>query len=319
MLFLVLCSVAFSIPSFDQWMIQFEKTEYALDAERYAIRKKVYEANVEDIKDINSQNLTWEAGVNAYTDLTWEEFKEYFHLNAPQDCSATNGRPVERSAPLPDNVYWIAKGAVTKVKNQGSCGSCWAFSTTVAVESAWQIAGNPLTELAEQQLVDCAGGPFKNHGCNGGLPSQAFQYIMWAGGQEKGSDYKYTAKDGSCKFSASKVAAKIVNEFNVTKGDESDVGLPAAVAETPTSICYQVVSDFRNYKKGVYTSTKCKNGAHDVNHAVLATGYGKDGTTPHYHVKNSWGTSFGMSGYFNIIRGKNMCGIATCSSFPQMK
>jgi len=319
MLFLVLCSVAFSIPSFDQWMVQFEKTEYALDAERYAIRKKVYEANVEDIERINSQNLTWEAGVNAYTDLTWEEFKEYFHLNAPQDCSATKGRPVERSAPLPDKVDWIAKGAVTKVKNQGSCGSCWAFSTTGAIESAWQIAGNTLTELAEQQLVDCAGGPFKNHGCNGGLPSQAFQYIMWAGGQEKSTDYKYTAKDGKCQFAKSKIAASIVNEFNVTKGDETDKGLPAAVAETPTSICYQVVSDFRNYKKGVYTSKTCKNGAHDVNHAVLATGYDVDGSTPYYHVKNSWGTSFGMSGYFNIIRGKNMCGIATCSSFPQMK
>jgi cathepsin H len=204
------------------------------------------------------------------------------------------------------------------VKNQGSCGSCWTFSTTGGLESAWAIAGNKLGMLAEQYLVDCAGG-FDNHGCNGGLPSQAFQYLMWAGGQEAESTYKYTGRDGRCAFDRSKVVATLQNEFNITEGDESDTGLPGAIVLNPVSICYQVVSDFRNYKSGVYSSKNCKSGPMDVNHAVLATGYGTEGGTPYYMVKNSWGTSFGISGYFKIIRGKNMCGLATCSSYPIIK
>lgn len=304
--------------SFDEWLIKFEKTEYALDPAKMALRRSIYEQNVKEIEEHNAQNLTWTMGVNAYTDLTWEEFKEYFHLNDPQHCSATGRKslpPPETS--LPDAVDWRKKGMVTPVKNQGSCGSCWTFSTTGAVESAWAIAGNPLISLAEQQLVDCAGG-FENHGCNGGLPSQAFQYLMWAGGQEKESDYKYTARDGSCKFDPKKVAAKISDEFNITQGDESDTGLPGAIVKNPVSICYQVASDFRNYRSGVYVSKVCKSGPMDVNHAVLAVGYDTDPSTklPYYWVKNSWGTSFGIEGYFKIVRGKNMCGLATCSSYP---
>lgn len=316
--FLAILSLALAAEiSFDEWLVKFEKTEYAFDAEKMAERRAVYEANVAEIEQHNSENHTWTMGVNAYSDLTWEEFKKYFNLDAPQECSATNPKEVNFGGQLPDSVDWTTKGMVTAVKNQGSCGSCWTFSTTGAVESAWAIAGNPLTQLAEQQLVDCAGG-FKNNGCNGGLPSQAFQYLMWAGGQEKETDYKYTARDGSCKFSAAKVLAKISNEVNITFGDESDKGLPAAVALTPTSVCYQVASDFRNYKSGVYTSKICKSGQKDVNHAVLAVGYDKDSASglPYYLVKNSWGTSFGIKGYFKIVRGKNMCGIASCSSYP---
>jgi len=303
------------VPSFDEWLVEFPKTHYQNNPEEYAYRKSVYESNVEEVQKINSKNLTWVAGTNAYSDLTWDEFKDYFNI-APQDCSATakSGRSLPHST-IPDTIDWRDKGMVTPVKNQGSCGSCWTFSTTGAVESAWAIAGNTLTNLAEQQLVDCAGG-FNNHGCNGGLPSQAFQYLMWAGGQEATADYRYTAKDGRCQFAASKIAASIKDEFNITQGDESDTGLPGAIVKGPVSICYQVVSDFRNYKSGVYQSTNCKNGPHDVNHAVLAVGYGTESGLPYYMVKNSWGTSFGLQGYFKIIRGKNMCGLATCSSFP---
>jgi len=318
---LIAVTVALAIPSFDEWRIQFEKS-YGADETLIEQRRAMYDANVKDIIDINLQNVSWTAGVNAYSDLSWKEFKAHFNLDTgldPQKCSATGaaGKSLPPSGAIPASVDWVSKGMVVGVKNQGSCGSCWTFSTTGAVESAWAIAGNPLTSLAEQQLVDCAGG-FENHGCNGGLPSQAFQYLMWTGGQEKESDYKYTARDGRCAFSASKVAVKISDEFNITAGDETDTGLPGAVAKGPVSICYQVASDFRNYKSGVYTSTICKNGPMDVNHAVLATGYDTDSASglPYYMVKNSWGTSFGIKGYFKIVRGKNMCGIATCSSYP---
>jgi len=151
---------------------------------------------------------------------------------------------------------------------------------------------------------------------NGGLPSQAFQYLMYTGGQELGSDYRYTARDGRCAFNVQKVKAKISNEFNITEKDESDTGLPGAIVGRPVSICYEVVSDFSKYKSGVYQSTRCKSGPHDVNHAVLAVGYGTESGLPYYMVKNSWGTSFGLAGYFKILRGKNMCGLATCASYP---
>lgn len=322
--FFAFVSVAFaSQPSFDEWMVKFEKTEYALDAEKLGYRRRVYEETVAEIEAHNSQNLSWTMGVNTYSDLTWAEFKAYFNLDnsgAPQKCSATgrNGKSLPAGISIPDTVDWQKKGMVTAVKNQGSCGSCWTFSTIGALESAHAISGKPLQMLAEQQLVDCAGGPFKNNGCNGGLPSQAFQYLMWAGGSELETDYKYTAKDGKCKFAASKIAATIKDEVNITVGDETDAGLPGAVAIGPVSICYQVASDFRNYKSGVYTSKICKNGPMDVNHAVLAVGYDVDASSklPYYYVKNSWGTSFGIKGYFKIVRGKNMCGIATCSSYP---
>jgi cathepsin H len=300
------------IPSFYQWIEKFNKEYSASELDE---REAIYLENVKEINRINNGNYTWVAGVNEYSALTWEEFKKHFSI-APQDCSATaaTGRSLPHSE-IPDSVDWRDKGMVTPVKNQGSCGSCWTFSTTGAVESAWAIAGNKLTSLAEQQLVDCAGG-FKNHGCNGGLPSQAFQYLMWTGGQEAETAYPYTARDGRCAFKTQSVVAKISNEFNITEGDESDTGLPGAIVKNPVSICYQVVSDFRNYKSGVYQSTHCKNGPHDVNHAVLAVGYGTESSLPYYWVKNSWGTSFGIKGYFKIIRNKNMCGLATCSSYP---
>merc|ERR1712130_179062 len=215
-----------------------------------------------------------------------------------------------------DAVDWRKEGKVTPVKNQGACGSCWTFSTTGAVESAWAIAGNKLVSLAEQQLVDCAGG-FNNFGCNGGLPSQAFQYLMWQGGQELETSYTYHAKDGTCKFDPDLVAAKIESEHNITAGDETVTGLLGAIARTPTSVCYQVDDSFRHYREGVFSSNTCKSGPMDVNHAVLAVGYDTDDQgLPYYIIKNSWGEKWGMNGYFWIIRDKNMCGISTCASFP---
>ncbi|KAL0483306.1 cathepsin H [Acrasis kona] len=170
-------------------------------------------------------------------------------------------------------------------------------------------------DLSEQQLVDCAGA-FDNHGCSGGLPSHAFEYIHYQGGLQNETTYPYEAKDGKCRFNEKNVVVRTKGSFNITRGDEE--GMLHALAEVgPVSIAYQVASDFRFYKKGIYNSVVCKSGPLDVNHAVLAVGYdtAEDGT-PYWIVKNSWGTSFGLGGYFHIVRGKNMCGLAVCSSYP---
>jgi len=237
---------------------------------------------------------------------------------APQHCSATGrGSYVPTGVdPNADSLDWRTKGVVTPVKNQGGCGSCWAFGTTGAVESMWAIKTGQLLSLAEQQLVDCA-GPFGNHGCNGGLPSQAFEYIKAAGGIMLGKDYPYTARDGRCRADASKAAAKVSGEQNITQGSETEL-FDAITNKGPVAIAFQVAGDFQSYRSGVYDSTRCKSGPMDVNHAVLAVGYGTDASSskPYWIVKNSWGTSFGIQGYFLMVRNKNMCGVATCASIP---
>lgn len=219
------------------------------------------------------------------------------------------------NGPYPDMIDWRTKGNfVTDVKNQGPCGSCWTFSTTGCLESVTAIATGKLLQLAEQQLVDCADA-FNNHGCKGGLPSQAFEYIMYNKGLMTEQDYPYTAMEGPCKFKPQQAAAFVKDVVNITRYDE--MGMVDALANyNPVSFAYEVVADFMHYKDGIYTSTKCHNTTDMVNHAVLAVGYAQENGTPYWIVKNSWGTSWGINGYFYIERGKNMCGLAACSSYP---
>jgi len=307
---LVLLGVALvQADEFTQFMQRYNK---AYSHDEFTKRRAIFYDTVAEINQINSENRGWEAGINEWSDLTWEEFKGRF-LQAPQKCSATKGNHVNTGFDDPA-VDWRNKGVVTPVKNQGSCGSCWAFSTIGSVESVWAIKTGKLLTFAEQQLVDCAGG-FKNMGCRGGLPSQAFQYIMWAGGIQDSASYPYTGRDGSCKFNKAKVVAQLTDEVNITEKAEND--LVNAITGRPVSVAYQVSSDFRSYKSGVYDSKQCRSGPMDVNHAVLAVGYNSTSAgVPYYIIKNSWGTSFGIQGYFWMVRNKNMCGVATCAAYP---
>lgn len=198
---------------------------------------------------------------------------------------------------------------------QGHCGSCWTFSTVGAMEAHYILKHSQAKNLSEQQLVDCAGA-FNNFGCNGGLPSQAFEYLHYVGGHDTETVYPYTAKDGPCTYSGAGVAqVRAVN--NITAFDE--IELQEAVGTYgPVSIAYQVSSDFRNYKEGVYDGV-CQDQPEDVNHAVVVVGYGKQ--TPggkYWTLRNSWGETFGMDGYFKMSRGKNKCGISDCASFPSV-
>jgi len=303
---------------FADYVSQYNK---AYPVEEIAQRRANFEYNLRVIEETNAQNLSYTLGVNAYSDLSWDEFKAQY-LMAPQHCSAT-GPGTHVSSGIADHadptLDWRTKGVVTPVKNQGGCGSCWAFGTTGAVESAWAISTGTLLQVAEQQLVDCAGA-FGNQGCNGGLPSQAFEYIKAAGGIMLGKDYAYTARDGRCRFDITKVAAKVTSEVNITQGSETEL-FDAITTKGPVAIAFQVAGDFQSYRSGVYDSTRCRSGPMDVNHAVLAVGYGTDAASskPYWIVKNSWGTSFGIQGYFYMVRNKNMCGIATCASYPNVK
>jgi cathepsin H len=266
---------------------------------------------------------TYELGLDGpFAYMSADEFKAKV-LMAPQDCSATENRRGyvgDDFDPLPEFFDWRDAGIISEVKNQGHCGSCWTFSSTGALEghSALHRGLWKRSLLSEQQLLDCAQA-FDNHGCNGGLPSHAFEYINYAGGLAKEFAYPYEAREAACRFDVktnkTAVGIRTMRSFNVTEGDEKSL-MHFLVRRGPVSIAYQVVDDFRLYKSGVYTSNTCKQGPQDVNHAVLLVGYGNENGVPYWLVKNSWGESWGEEGYFKIERGKNMCGLATCASFP---
>eukprot|EP00322_Chrysochromulina_rotalis_P018820 CAMPEP_0115878096 /NCGR_PEP_ID=MMETSP0287-20121206/26588_1 /TAXON_ID=412157 /ORGANISM="Chrysochromulina rotalis, Strain UIO044" /LENGTH=383 /DNA_ID=CAMNT_0003333683 /DNA_START=17 /DNA_END=1170 /DNA_ORIENTATION=- len=218
---------------------------------------------------------SWTAGLNALSDLSWEEFKSE-KLMTPQNCSATHKGSWQKKSlveELPDAIDWrdtISKTTPWPVKNQGHCGSCWTFSTVGSLEAAYIIQHSAYKNLSEQQLVDCAGA-FNNFGCNGGLPSQAFEYLHYSGGSDTETVYPYTAEDGTCKFDG-KGEVQVTAIHNITAYDEDEL-LEAVGTVGPVSIAYQVSDDFRYYESGVYDGV-CDDGPADVNHAVVAVGYG---------------------------------------------
>lgn len=218
-------------------------------------------------------------------------------------------------ADIPSTWDWRTQGVVSPVKNQGKCGSCWTFSTVGALESHYIKKYGQFKNLSEQQLVDCA-GDYDNHGCNGGLPSHAFEYIKDAGGIAEESSYPYQAVTNQCTVDKSKFSVGVVGGSVNISADESELR-QALFQYGPVSIAFQVVDGFKDYSSGVYVSSVCKNGPSDVNHAVLAVGYGTENGIDYWLIKNSWGAAWGDNGYFKMQRGVNMCGVAVCNSFPQ--
>uniref|UniRef100_A0AAY5KF08 Cathepsin H n=1 Tax=Esox lucius TaxID=8010 RepID=A0AAY5KF08_ESOLU len=302
---------------FKLWMSQFGKV---YDIDEYYHRLQIFFENKMRIEYHNKGNHKFTMGLNQFSDLTFDEFKRSFLLTEPQNCSATKGSHVSSNGPYPDSIDWRKKGNyVTDVKNQGPCGSCWTFSTTGCLESVTAIATKKLLQLSEQQLVDCAQA-FNNHGCKGGLPSQAFEYIKYNKGLMTEGDYPYTAKDGTCKFKADLAAAFVKDVINITKVSTlmSTIVLSKLEQESDVSFVYVKNCSRKCHPPFhlCYCSKVCHNTTDTVNHAVLAVGYGEDNGTPYWIVKNSWGTNWGMKGYFFIERGKNMCGLAACSSYP---
>ncbi|XVE53984.1 hypothetical protein DITRI_Ditri03aG0046400 [Diplodiscus trichospermus] len=282
--------------------------------EEMKLRFQIFKDNLDLIKSTNKKRLPYALALNQFADWTWEEFQQH-RLGAAQNCSATTkGNHPLTDVVLPESKDWREAGIVSPVKDQGSCGSCWTFSTTGALEAAYHQAFGKGISLSEQQLVDCAGA-FNNFGCNGGLPSQAFEYIKYNGGLDTEEAYPYTAKDGQCKFSSENIGVQVIDSVNITLGSEDELKHAVALVR-PVSVAFQVVTSFRFYKGGVYTSDKCGSTSMDVNHAVLAVGYGVENGIPYWLIKNSWGAEWGDNGYFKMEMGKNMCGVATCASYP---
>ncbi|XP_074579378.1 cysteine proteinase 2-like [Curcuma longa] len=285
-------------------------------AEEIRKRFAVFAENLALIRSTNRKGLPYRLGINSFADMTWEEFRAS-RLGAAQNCSATlkrNQNHQMAEVELPATKDWRESGIVSPVKDQGHCGSCWTFSTTGALEAAYKQATGKDISLSEQQLVDC-GYAFNNFGCNGGLPSQAFEYIKYNGGLDTEEAYPYKGVNGYCKFNSENVGVKVLDSVNITLGAEDELKYAVGLVR-PVSVAFQVVRDFRLYKGGVYTSKTCGKTPMDVNHAVLAVGYGVENGIPYWLIKNSWGDYWGVDGYFKMEMGKNMCGVATCASYP---
>jgi len=262
------------------------------------------------INKFNAENTDVKLAINEFADLTSYEFKTNYASGAFYE---PNARKVEKKTKtitvggLPDSVDWRNKGAVTPVKNQGQCGSCWSFSTTGVIEGFHFVNSGQLLSLSEQQIVDC--DTSTNQGCNGGWPYLAVQYAA-QNGLELESDYPYTAVDGTCNYNQGK-AQKVNNGYAFVTAKSTDQ-LKSALVNSPVSVLIEADQQvFQFYSSGVI---KAGCGA-NLDHAVLAVGYQKVGVIEAFIVKNSWGTSWGDDGYVYIWsdqaenQGQGVCGI----------
>ncbi|KAL6070892.1 Cysteine proteinase [Balamuthia mandrillaris] len=307
---------ALTMTLFKNFMAEYQK-EYPTEEERL-YRLSVFKSNLEVAKEQARLNPAASFGVTKFSDLTIQEFEQFYlmpNLAAiPREEVLLEEEELEDVAALPTSFDWKDKGAVTAVKNQGQCGSCWAFSATEEIESMWFLAGNPLPLLSEQQVVDC--DP-TSYGCSGGWPYSAYEYVIQAGGIEGESDYPYTAQDGQCSFQKSKVISKLVKWYSSTNNRNETQMQVVLQQKGPLSVCV-AASTWATYRSGVLTS--CDNG---INHCVQATGFqnmvGNDGNTyPVWNIRNSWGTGWGMDGYIYLERNKDMCALADESTYPQV-
>jgi len=289
---------------FTRFVSQYNK-EY--NTNQFFAKYNTFKANLNTVIAHNAKGLSYTMAMNEFGDLTFEEFSSKLGLKAVKRDFARSLNTANLSS-NGETKDWREDGAVNGVKNQGQCGSCWAFSAVAAIEGANAIQNGKLYDLSESQLVDCSAS-YGNHGCNGGLMDNAFEYVIANGGLCASKDYPYKPTDGACKASSCESAAMISGYKNVKANDEKD--LVAAIANTVVSVAVEANSNFQFYSSGVFSGPCGKS----LNHGIAAVGYDLSGSAPHYIVRNSWGASWGEGGYIRMAHGKNLCGIAAMASY----
>nr|XP_043629331.1 senescence-specific cysteine protease SAG39-like [Erigeron canadensis] len=302
----------------EEWMACYGRV-YRDELEK-EMRFKIFKENVAYVEAFNNAgNTAYKLSVNEFADQTNEEFKATrngFKLPSTVRLGQTTPFRYEDVTAVPSSMDWRKKGAVTPIKNQGQCGSCWAFSTIAATEGITQITSGKLISLSEQELVDCDTSG-EDQGCGGGYMDGGFTFIVQNKGINTEAAYPYKAVDATCNTKEEAIhAAKITGHEDVPVNSES--ALLKAVAMQPVSVAIDAGGvDFQLYSAGVFNGT-CGT---ELDHGVTVVGYGtSDDGVKYWLVKNSWGTGWGEDGYIRMLRDiepvEGMCGIAMMASYP---
>ena len=306
---------------FDHFMKEHNKIYNS--AEEYEKRYSIWAQNKALIQRHNEEAgrglHTYTVTVNQFSDMTGEEFKETMLTFKPAKKRNGNQAKPYGCSSLPRSVDWKGKGYVTEVGNQGSCGSCWAFTATGALEGQHKRKTGKLVDLSEQNLIDCSSKQ-GNQGCCGGMMDYSFEYVKVNGGIDTEKSYPYNWTDpkvGKCKYRKADSGASCTGYVDLQKGNETS--LQCAIAhEGPIAIGVDASHQgFRSYKRGVYDDPTCKS--EDLDFSLLVVGYGTENGIDYYNCKNDWGPEWGDHGYIKMVRNKqNQCGVASMASFPTM-
>lgn len=254
-------------------------------------------------------------GVTKFSHLFPEEFRAT-HLGYKHAAHEAPVLPAAAAGPA--SVDWRPKGVVTPVKDQGQCGSCWAFSTTEEIESAYAMKTGKLVELSTQQIISC---DKVDQGCNGGDTPTAYKYVVKAGGIDTAKDYPdkshNSGQTGKCTWDKDKAVSISGFTYATTpckrgscKHQDEDQMAASVAAHGPVSVCVNAgAAGWQTYKQGVFKK-RCGAAVSDLDHCVQVVGYDQSGDTPYWIVRNSWNTDWGIEGYMHLAMGKNLCGIA---------
>mgnify|MGYP003682308181 FL=1 len=295
-------------PNHTDYITYVEKNNKIYDFSNY----NIYHNNLKYIEEMNSKNLSYELEINDFIDISFNNGMTILPRKECHNCFTSTDNIVSES------VDWRERNAVTEVKNQGECGSCWSFSSTGSIEGINAINFRRLHNASEQQLMDCSTEE-GNKGCEGGLMDNAFKYVINHNGLCSEEDYPYQAEQGQCQENQCNNVVNISDYSDVEQNNEHI--LMRAVSQQPISVAIQAnLSSFRFYKSGVYQDPQCGD---QLDHGVLIVGYGTDRLQglDYWIVKNSWGHEWGDNGYIKILRNydqseSGMCGIASQPSFP---
>jgi len=302
-----------------QLFVDFAKTYYKhYSTEEFFDRFEIFKANLDKIEAHNKQQLSWTLGVTQFADLTAEEF-EKLYLGKVKRSPVVLPKRTQVIAPATTSAAdpafdWRSKGAISPVRNQGQCGSCWAMTVVSAIESACYIVTHNLTALSTQALMDCSTAA-GNQGCNGGYVDESFTWIA-ANPLPADACYPYTAQSGKCSHKCPPIKwCKVTGFKDITKGDEA--AMMTAVNKQPLAVAIEAdQSSFQFYTGGVIDDAKCGK---SLDHTLLLIGYGTDSGKQYWTLQNTWGDTFGEKGYVRLIRNKDECGVADMVSYPTVE
>lgn len=307
----------------DEAFADFKKSHKKIYANEldHVKRKEVFRQNMRFIHSINRANLGYQLDVNHLADRTDLELKA---LRGKQYTKGYNGgqpfpHDIEKEIKdVPESMDWRLYGAVTPVKDQSVCGSCWSFGTTGTIEGAYYLKYGNLVRLSQQALIDCSWG-FGNNGCDGGEDFRSYKWIMNHGGIPTEDEYGgYLGQDGYCHINNVTLTAKITGFVNVKSGDPN--ALKIAIAKHgPISVAIDAShKTFSFYSNGVYYDKNCGNKEESLDHAVLAVGYGELNGKAYWLIKNSWSNYWGNDGYVLMSQEDNNCGVLTAPTYVTM-